>query len=126
MIIISTWQVWVSSPSSLQGSPRPGGESKVQSPRSKVQCPPHPGHLPIRWGEGEACSVRLLSLPVIKQNPSLLFLAAMILSPLPMALGASTNTTWQAVGISEFMATNRTTVLDLDGDPSGWIEIFNP
>ena len=50
----------------------------------------------------------------------------MILSPLPMALGASTNTTWQAVGISEFMATNRTTVLDVDGDPSGWIEIFNP
>jgi hypothetical protein len=43
-----------------------------------------------------------------------------------MALGASTNTTWQAVGISEFMATNRTTVLDVDGDPSGWIEIFNP
>src|ERR1039458_2973102 len=70
--------------------------------------------------------VRLLSLPVIKQIPSLLFLAAMILSPLPMALGASTNTTWQAVGISEFMATNRTTVLDVDGDPSGWIEIFNP
>jgi hypothetical protein len=42
------------------------------------------------------------------------------------ALFASTNLTWQAVGISEFMATNHNTVLDQDGDPSPWIEIFNP
>ena len=39
---------------------------------------------------------------------------------------ASTNLTWQTVGISEFMATNATTVLDADGDPSPWIEIYNP
>ena len=40
--------------------------------------------------------------------------------------GASTNLTWQAVGISEFMATNTDTVLDADGDSSPWIEIYNP
>ncbi|MGA3142742.1 MAG: CotH kinase family protein [Verrucomicrobiota bacterium] len=54
-----------------------------------------------------------------------LLAAAIFLSPLA-AFSASTNLTWQAVGISEFMATNQSTVLDADGDPSGWIEIFNP
>jgi hypothetical protein len=33
---------------------------------------------------------------------------------------------WGNVGISEFMATNATTVQDEDGDSSPWIEIFNP
>jgi hypothetical protein len=51
--------------------------------------------------------------------------AAVFLNP-PPALGVSTNLTWQAAGISEFMATNQSTVLDADGDPSGWIEIYNP
>ena len=53
-------------------------------------------------------------------------MAGVLASLLSSALAASTNLTWQAVGISEFMATNQTTVLDVDGDPSGWIEIFNP
>ena len=62
----------------------------------------------------------------MKNFSSLSLLAAVIfLSPLA-AFSASTNLTWQAVGISEFMATNQSTVLDADGDPSGWIEIFNP
>src|ERR1700679_1813570 len=51
---------------------------------------------------------------------------ALILSGTPLALFASTNLTWQAVGISEFMATNQNTVQDEDGDSSPWIEIFNP
>ena len=33
---------------------------------------------------------------------------------------------WGNVGISEFMATNVTTVQDEDGDSSPWIEIYNP
>ncbi|MEI9959605.1 MAG: CotH kinase family protein [Limisphaerales bacterium] len=41
-------------------------------------------------------------------------------------LSTSATATWGNVGISEFMATNQTTVLDEDGDASPWIEIFNP
>ncbi|HWD17686.1 MAG TPA: CotH kinase family protein [Verrucomicrobiae bacterium] len=37
-----------------------------------------------------------------------------------------TNAGWTSVGISEFMATNVTTVADVDGDFSPWIELFNP
>ena len=42
------------------------------------------------------------------------------------SLGTSSNATWSAVGISEFMATNQSTVQDVDGDYSPWIEIYNP
>jgi hypothetical protein len=41
-------------------------------------------------------------------------------------LSTSATATWGNVGISEFLATNRTTVVDGDGDSSPWIEIFNP
>ncbi len=41
-------------------------------------------------------------------------------------LSASTSGMWESAGISEFMATNQTTVVDEDGDASPWIEIFNP
>jgi hypothetical protein len=41
-------------------------------------------------------------------------------------LSTSATALWGNVGISEFMATNQTTVVDQDGDPSPWIEIFNP
>jgi hypothetical protein len=33
---------------------------------------------------------------------------------------------WTTLGISEFMADNEHTVTDVDGDYSGWVEIFNP
>ena len=41
-------------------------------------------------------------------------------------LEASRATGWAQTGITEFMATNQTTIADEDGDYSGWIEIFNP
>ena len=41
-------------------------------------------------------------------------------------LSASTSAPWSNVGISEFMAVNKTTIQDEDGDPSPWIELFNP
>ncbi|HVU08039.1 MAG TPA: CotH kinase family protein [Verrucomicrobiae bacterium] len=41
-------------------------------------------------------------------------------------LATSATATWGNVGISEFMATNLSTVQDEDGDASPWIEIFNP
>ncbi|HVU27514.1 MAG TPA: CotH kinase family protein [Verrucomicrobiae bacterium] len=41
-------------------------------------------------------------------------------------LSTSATVTWGNVGISEFMATNRNTVADEDGDASPWIEIYNP
>ncbi|HVM47989.1 MAG TPA: CotH kinase family protein [Candidatus Acidoferrum sp.] len=53
-------------------------------------------------------------------------LLAIAIPPAWLASAASTNLTWQAVGISEFMAANASTVLDADGDPSPWIEIYNP
>jgi hypothetical protein len=51
---------------------------------------------------------------------------AAILLIAPSTLLASTNILWQAIGISEFMATNQNTIQDEDGDNSPWIEIFNP
>ena len=62
----------------------------------------------------------------MKKLPFALFLTAVIFLTMSPALFASTNLTWQAVGISEFMATNQDTVQDEDGDSSPWIEIFNP
>jgi len=41
-------------------------------------------------------------------------------------LSTSPSAPWSNVGISEFMATNLTTVQDVDGDYSPWVEIFNP
>ncbi|HEY4416748.1 MAG TPA: CotH kinase family protein [Verrucomicrobiae bacterium] len=41
-------------------------------------------------------------------------------------LETSSSAAWGSVGISEFMATNQTTVMDQDGDSSPWIELFNP
>jgi hypothetical protein len=61
----------------------------------------------------------------MKIIPFLLAFAALLLMR-PICLSASTNTTWQTVGISEFMATNQSTVEDEDGDDSPWIEIYNP
>ncbi|HEY1786618.1 MAG TPA: chitobiase/beta-hexosaminidase C-terminal domain-containing protein, partial [Verrucomicrobiae bacterium] len=57
--------------------------------------------------------------------PSVLFFTASLLV-LPGWLYAQANATWQAVGISEFMATNQSTVQDEDGDFSPWIELYNP
>ncbi|HTY88827.1 MAG TPA: CotH kinase family protein [Candidatus Acidoferrum sp.] len=62
---------------------------------------------------------------VIGKFPVPVLLVAFSLSSLKLS-AASTNLTWQAVGISEFMATNVTTAVDADGDPSPWIEIYNP
>jgi hypothetical protein len=70
--------------------------------------------------------VRLLKFPIGKRWLFLLIVAALTWLSRQQALAASTNLTWQAVGISEFMATNQETVLDMDGDASGWIEILNP
>ena len=41
-------------------------------------------------------------------------------------LSASISAPWSALGISEFMATNRNTLQDEDGESSPWIELFNP
>ena len=41
-------------------------------------------------------------------------------------LSASIQSPWSNVGISEFMATNKSTVQDVDGDYSPWIELYNP
>ncbi|MEJ0091479.1 MAG: CotH kinase family protein [Limisphaerales bacterium] len=41
-------------------------------------------------------------------------------------LDDAVNAAWSGVGISEFMATNVTDVVDVDGDHSPWIEIYNP
>jgi hypothetical protein len=41
-------------------------------------------------------------------------------------LSAPPNSVWSGIGISEFMATNQTTVVDVDGDAPGWIEPHNP
>jgi hypothetical protein len=41
-------------------------------------------------------------------------------------LNDAPNTTWSGVGISEFLATNVADVVDVDGDHSPWIELFNP
>ncbi len=42
------------------------------------------------------------------------------------ALSTSAGALWPNAGISEFMATNRNTMQDEDGDASPWIEIYNP
>ena len=62
----------------------------------------------------------------MKKNQFALFLTVIFSFTAQTALFASLNPIWQAVGISEFMAVNQTTILDQDGDASPWIEIFNP
>lgn len=43
-----------------------------------------------------------------------------------VTLDKPANATWNAPGISEFMATNATGVVDVDGEHSPWIELYNP
>lgn len=59
----------------------------------------------------------------MKKIPAVLFFITTVFLAAPVFAATAF---WQAVGISEFMATNQTTVLDEDSNASPWIEIFNP